>query len=52
MIGFNQSTYVLHEQSNQDSFIDVCVELISGIIAMDVSINYMLDYDTTGITQG
>ena len=52
VIGFNQSTYVLHEQSNQDSFVDVCVELISGTIALGVSINYVLDYDTTGITQG
>ena len=52
VIGFNQSTYILHEQSNQDSFIDVCVELMSGTIAMGVSINYILDYDTTSITQG
>jgi hypothetical protein len=52
VIGFNQSTYVLHEQSNQDSFVDVCVDLISGTIAMGISINYRLEYDATGITQG
>ena len=52
MIGFNQPTYVLQEQSNQDSFVDVCVDLISGTIAMGVSINYRLEYDATGITQG
>ena len=52
VIGFNQSTYSVHEQSGQDSSVDVCVQLISGTIAPGVSIDYTLEYDATGTTQG
>ena len=46
VIGFNQSTYEVHERTGQDSSVDVCVQLISGTIAPGTFISYSLD---TGI---
>ena len=52
VIGFSQSTYDVSEQSGQDSFVDVCVELISGVIAPGTSVSYSLEYDASATTQG
>ena len=53
VIGFNQSTYKVHEQSGQDSSVDVCVQLISGTIApgTSVTLSYSLEYNDTAATQ-
>ena len=52
VIGFNQSIYEIHEQTGQDSSLDICVQLISGTIAAGTFISYSLEYDDRGAAQG
>ena len=52
MIGFDQLTYMVHEQEGVDSTIEVCVQLFNGTIAPGISINYTIEFDDTDNVQG
>ena len=52
-IGFEESAYILREDENAESSIDVCVELVNGVIGPDVFVNYSLIYtETPSTSQG
>ena len=52
-IGFEESAYILREDENAESSIDVCVELVNGAIGPDVFVNYSLIYtETSSTSQG
>ena len=52
VIGFDQLTYMVHEQEGVDSTIEVCVQLFNGTIAPGISINYTIEFDDTDNVQG
>ena len=51
VLGFNQSSYIVAEETG-NSTVDVCVYLMSGIIAPDVYVSYSIEFDVTNVTQG